>query len=255
MKLMFNVVRYSQIIGLIAVDSSTASRLGEVEEVWLDELGRIAYLSSVEGYLSLEQVSGVGTTAVSTYGRIYDHAPMNLRRLYRLVVQSTLDEPLGWIEDFLFDWHTGEIVAYILAGDIAEPFGGRAVLYPEDVREIVAEKVVIREGAKARLQSEAEGLKGFLSEKSHQVRHLVKIIGDRLHDLISPHDKPEVVRVKIETASDELADSDEHDRQALKEATDFLQEQWQHLQQSISRAGSRAKSALDSAWKQIAGKR
>jgi uncharacterized protein YrrD len=252
---MFNVVRYSQIVGLIAVDSSTTSHLGEVEEVWLDEMGRIAYLSSLEGYMSLEQMSGVGTTAVSTYGRIYDHAPMNLRRLHRLVVRSTLDEPLGWIEDFLFDWHTGEIVAYILAGDIAEPFGGKAVLYPEDVREIIAEKVVVREGAKDRLKSEAEGLKGFLSEKSHQVRHLVKIISDRLHDLISPHDKPEVVRVKIETVSDELADSGEHDRHTLEEATDFLQEQWQHLQQSISRAGSRAKSAFDSAWKQIAGKR
>ncbi|MBF2020365.1 MAG: PRC-barrel domain-containing protein [Hydrococcus sp. C42_A2020_068] len=253
---MFSVVRYSQIIGLIAVDSSTASRLGEVEEVWLDELGRIAYLSSAEGYLSLEQVSGVGTTAISIYGRIYDRAaPMNLRRLHRLVMRSTLDEPLGWIEDFLFDWHTGEIVAYILAGDIAESFGGRAVLYPEDVLEIVSERIVIREGAKDRLKSEAEGLKGFLSEKSDRVRHLVKIISDRLHDLISPHDKPEVVRVKIETVSDELANSDEHDRHALQEATDFLQEQWQHLQQSISRASSRAKSALDSAWKQIAGKR
>ena len=252
---MFNVVRYSQIVGLIAVDSSTTSHLGEVEEVWLDEMGRIAYLSSLEGYMSLEQMSGVGATAVSTYGRIYDRAPMNLRRLHRLVVRSTLDEPLGWIEDFLFDWHTGEIVAYILAGDIAEPFGGKAVLYPEDVREIIAEKVVVREGAKDRLKSEAEGLKGFLSEKSHQVRHLVRVISDRLHDLISPHDKPEVVRVKIETASNEFADSGEHDRHTLKEATDFLQEQWQHLQQSISRARSRAKSALDSAWKQISGQR
>jgi uncharacterized protein YrrD len=255
MKLMFNVIRYSQIIGLIAVDSSTASHLGEVEEVWLDELGQIAYLSSPEGYLSLEQVFGVGITVVSTYGRIYDRSPMNLRRLHRLMVSSTLDEPLGWVEDFLFDWHTGEIVAYILAGDLAEPFGGKAVLYPEDVREIVAEKVIIREGAKDRLKSEAEGLKGFLSEKSHQVRHLLKLISDRLHDLISPHDKPEVVRVKIETVSDELINSGEHDRQVLKEATDFLQEQWQHLQQNINRAGSRAKSALDSAWKQIAGKR
>jgi hypothetical protein len=90
-----------------------------------------------------------------------------------------------------------------------------------------------------------------LSEKSHQVRNLVNEISNRLHDLISPHDKPEVVRVKIKEVSDELASSGEHDNHTLKEASDFLHEQWQHLQQSISRAGSRAKSALDSAWKQL----
>jgi uncharacterized protein YrrD len=251
MKLMLNVIRYSQIIGLIAVDGSTASHLGEVEEVWLDEMEQIAYLSSVEGYLPLEQVSGVGSSAVSTYGRIFVNAPMNLHRLHQLAVQSTLGEPLGWIEDFLFDWQTGEIAAYILAGDIAEPFGGRAVLSPKDVQEVVAERVIIREAAKDHLKSEAEGLKGFLSEKSHQVRNLVNEISNRLHYLISPHDKPEVVRVKIKEVSDELASSGEHDNHTLKEASDFLHEQWQHLQQSISRAGSRAKSALDSAWKQL----
>jgi hypothetical protein len=62
------------------------------------------------------------------------------------------------------------------------------------------------------------------------------------------------VRVKIKTVSDELAASGEHDRHALKEATDYLHEQWHHLQQSISRAGSRTKAALDSAWRQLTGK-
>jgi hypothetical protein len=34
---MLNVVRRSQIIGWIAIDSSTANRFGELEEVWLDD--------------------------------------------------------------------------------------------------------------------------------------------------------------------------------------------------------------------------
>jgi hypothetical protein len=158
------------------------------------------------------------------------------------------------VEDFLFDWQTGEIVAYILGGEAAVPFGGRAVLSPEDVQEIAISQAIVRADTKDRLKSESEGLKGLLSEKSHQVRKLVKTMGDRLHDLISPHEHPEVVRVKIKTVSDELAASGEHDRHALKEATDYLHEQWHHLQQSISRAGSRTKAALDSAWRQLTGK-
>jgi hypothetical protein len=36
-KNMLNIVRRSQIIGWIAIDSSTASRFGSVDEVWLNE--------------------------------------------------------------------------------------------------------------------------------------------------------------------------------------------------------------------------
>jgi uncharacterized protein YrrD len=241
-------------VSLIAVDSSTASHLGNIEEVWLDNQGQITYLSSAEGYLPLEQVSGVGSHTLSMYGKIVVNAPIDIHRLHRLSVGYTLNQPLGWIEDFLFDWQTGEILAYILAGDIARPFEGRAVLYPEDVQEILTEQMIIREEALHKLKSEPEGLKNFLSEKSHQVRNLVKVISDRVHDLVSPYDKPEVVRVKIKNVSHELVSSGEHDHHTLKEATDFLSEQWQHLQQSITRAGSRAKSALDSAWKQLTDK-
>ncbi|MBU7585885.1 MAG: photosystem reaction center subunit H [Nostoc sp. TH1S01] len=248
---MLNVVRRSQIIGWIAIDSSTANSFGELEEVWLDDSGRIAYLSGGETYLPVEKIAGVGMGAVSMYYPPVIETPENLQRLHEITVESTLGEPLGWVEDFLFDWQTGEIAAYIVAGEIAAPFGGCAVLYPEDVEEIAIDKVIIREDVKHQLEAESEGLKGFFSEKSQQVQHLVHIIGDRLHHLISPSDKPEVVRVKIKEVSDEVATSTNHPHHALQEATEFLQEQWHSLQQSIARAGERAKSSLDAAWKQI----
>jgi putative methionine-R-sulfoxide reductase with GAF domain len=47
---MLNVVRRSQIIGSIAIDSSTSARFAELEEVWLDDSGRIAYFSGEEAY-------------------------------------------------------------------------------------------------------------------------------------------------------------------------------------------------------------
>ncbi len=249
---MVNIVRRSQIVGLTAFDSSLAAPFIQVEEVWLDETGQIAYLSNGREYLPLEQVSSVGTEAIATYGHLTVDAPANLRRLHQLAVQSTQGETLGWIEDFLFDWQTGEIVAYILGGEITLPLGSTAVLYPEDV-QITASKAIVRTDVQDKLKSESEGLQGLLSEKSQQVRKLVQIMSDRLHNLITPHDRPEVVRVKIKTVSDELA-SHERDRHALKEATEFLHQQWHHLQQSISRAGSRTKAALDSAWRQLTGK-
>ncbi|NEU83144.1 PRC-barrel domain-containing protein [Nostoc sp. UIC 10630] len=248
---MLNVVRRSQIIGCMAIDGSTADFVGELEEVWLDDSGRIAYFSGGETYLPVEGIAGVGMGAVSVYYPPVIDTPENLRCLHEIKIESTLGETLGWVEDFLFDWQTGEIAAYIVAGEIATPFGGRAVLYPEDVEEITTDKVIIREDVQNQLRGESEGLKGFFSEKSQQVQHLVHIIGDRLHHLIAPEDKPEVVRVKIKEVSDEVAASTNHAHHVLQEATEFLQEQWHSLQQSIARAEERAKASLDAAWKQI----
>ena len=252
---MINVIRRSQIIGLMTMDGSTATEYDRVEEVWLDEKGRVVYLAGSQGYTPLEQVSVVGPDAVLTYSSNVLEAPDNLRRLDRLGVNSAMSDSLGWIEDFLFDWHTGEIMAYILGGDIAEAFGERAVLFPEDVEAIDAEVIVIKERAQDRLKSESESLKGFLSEKSQQVKHLVQKMGERVRSLIAPEDKPEVVKVKIKEVSDELGASGKQDRHALAEATEFLQDKWEDLEQSMSRTGKRMKSSLNSAWKKLVGQK
>jgi len=252
---MVNVVRRSQMVGLMTMDTGTASRFGTVEEVWIDDTGRVAYLAGTQGYVPLEQVSVVGPDAVLTYSRTLLEPSANLRQLHRIAIRSSLGDSLGWVEDFLFDWETGDIAAYILGGDIGGPFGGRAVLYPQDVEVIEAEAVVLREGAPERLKNESEGLKGFLSEKSQQVKNLVKTMGDRLKSLVSLQDKPEVVRVKIKEVRDELETSGGHDKNALQEATEFLQDEWESFQQSLNRAGDRVKKALDSAWKHLTGKK
>lgn len=252
--MMFSIVRRSQMVGLMTMDSGTATRFGTVEEVWVDDQGRVAYLAGSQGYTPLEQVALVGPDAVLTYSDMVVDPPATLRRLHRLGIRSPLNESLGWVEDFLFDWETGDIAAYILGGEIAAPFGDRAVLFPEDVEAIDAEVIVIKEEARDRLKSESEGLKGFLSEKSQQVKNLVRQMGDRLQSLVSPHDQPEVVRVKIKDVSDELAASGQHDKNALQEATEFLQERWGQFQQSLNRAGKRMKSAADSAWKRLTHK-
>jgi uncharacterized protein YrrD len=222
---MINVVRCSQVVGLRAIDSSTATHFNTVEEVWIDNAGRVTYFAGTQGYTPLEQVSVVGLDAVLTYNAMLEEPLMtNLRRLHHLSVRSPMTDTLGWVNDFLFDWETGEIAAYILAGDIAAPFGGRAVLFPEDIETIEAEAIIIKEGANKRLKHESEGLKGFLSEKSQQVKKLVNRMGNRLKSLVSPDDQPEVVRVKIKQVHDELEASGQHDKNALQQATEFLQD-------------------------------
>lgn len=249
---MFNLVRRSQMIGLMAMDGSTATRIGGVEEVWVDDRGRVVYFTSNAGYTPFEQIATIGPDAVLTYSNLALSAPGTLRRLYRMAVQTpTIASPIGWVDDFLFDWETGDIVAYILGGDIAAPFGGRAVLFPEDVEVIDAEVLIIKDDAKHHLKSEAEGLKGFLSEKSQQVKNLVKQMSNRLKSLVSPQDQPEVVRVKIKEIHDELAASGRHDQNVLQEATEFLQDKWEAVQHSLHRTGQRMKQAVDAAWKQL----
>jgi hypothetical protein len=251
---MLNIVRRSQVQGLIAMDGSTISHLGKVEAVWLAETSRVAYLSSTAGYLPLEQVEKISPKAVSTYGRLVVDTPANLRQVERLEVQSAIGTPLGWVEDFLFDWHTGEIAAYILTGPIAESWGESVTLDPSDVEALTVAYLILHDGAQARLKPASTGLQGFLSEKSHPVQHLVKVMSDRLHPLIAPHDRPDVVRIKVKTVSDELAASGDHDHHTLQEATAFLHDQWESLQQSINRSSSRAKLALNAAWKSLTGK-
>jgi hypothetical protein len=153
----------------------------------------------------------------------------------------------------LFDWQTGEIIAYVLMGDDLTAFNYRSVLLAEDAQADVFDAIIVSEGMKYPLKSESEGLKGFLSEKSRQVQALVRTMSDRLHHLIAPDDKPEVVRIKIKDVSNQLATSGRHDRHALQEATDFLQDQWASLQHSVSRTSRRAANALDAAWKQLTG--
>jgi uncharacterized protein YrrD len=253
---MISVVRRSQVVGLRAMDSSTATNFNTVEEVWIDDAGRVTYFAGKHGYTPLEQVSVVGPDAVLTYSSVLKEPPLtNLRRLHRLSVRSPMSDALGWVDDFLFDWETGEIAAYILGGDIATPFGGRAVLFPEDVETIEAEVIVIKEGTSKRLLSESEGLKGFLSEKSQQVKNLVNRMSSRLKSLVSPHDNPEVVRVKIKEVRDELEASGQHDKNALQQATEFLLLEWESFQQSLNLAGDRVKKAFDSAWKHLIGKK
>jgi hypothetical protein len=254
---MLNVVRRSQVHGLIAIDGATVTQLDRIEEVWLDSTGKVAYFSGSAGYLPLEQVADIGTTALSMYGRLMlEEAPIHLHSLARWDVQSSRGDPLGWIEDFLFDWHTGEVAAYILTGSISQPWGEPVAVLPEEVTAMTEGHLILNEGAQDQIKPATERLSGFLSEKSKQVQHLVSVFSERLHHLILPDDRPEVVRVKVNAVRDELAHSGEHhDYQALQEAADYLHEQWETLQQGISRSGSRAKAAVDAAWKYLREKR
>lgn len=244
---MLNIVRRSQLIGLMVVDRSTAAYLGEVEEVWLDDFGQVVYVSGTEGFLPLEQVAGVSTQALWLYGNLPMPKPIHLNRS-RLTVRSATGQAMGWVDDLLFDWQTGDITAYVLAGEIAQSLGGRAVLAPDDVETIEVGYLILQAGATERLHSE-NGLQQFLSEKSHQVRHLVELMRDRLHHLINPHDHPDVIRVKIQTVGDEFANS--HDHHTVTEAIAVLQQEWHQLQTDISRAAHRTQSAFEAAWKYL----
>jgi uncharacterized protein YrrD len=251
-KTMLNIVRRSQVVGLIAIDQSRATNLGSIEEVWLDQSGRVSFFSSTTRYLPLEQISRVGTDGISTYGDLAVSEPEHVHQLYQSPVSSTQGDRLGWVDDFLFDWQSGDIAAYILVGDVASPWSKRVVLFPEGVISVSNAGLIVKaDSEKTQLQEESEGLQAFLSEKSQQVRKLVQMLGDQLHSLISSQDKPDVVRVKIRQASDELANSAEIDHSALQEATTFLQEHWQSFQQGISHTSTRLKNAIEQAWRYL----
>lgn len=252
---MMSVIRRSQIVGLIALENEEMTPFDRVKEVWSDATGRVVYLACTQGYARLQQVADITPDAVFVYDRWLLEPPIDLYRLHCLAVDSPAGNTLGWIKDFLFDWQTGEIIVYIMAGEIAAPFGERAVLLAEDVETIDERAIILKESAQKRLKSESEGLKGFLCEKSYQVRKLVKRISDRLDSTISSDDKPEVICTKIKIIRDELAtDRPHYDDLALAEAATFVQQQWANIQQSLTRRKEWAKSSLNTAWQQIISK-
>jgi uncharacterized protein YrrD len=253
--MMLNIIRRSQLVGSKVIDITTATPLCHLDEVWLDDSGRVAYLSGDGGYLSLVQVAWVGGELVSVFHRQRVNPSQTLRHWDHLPVQSSDGLPLGWVDDFLFDWHTGDVLAYLLAGYVAIPFGTRAVLFPEDVDTIVTDALILREGGESRLKGETEGLTEFLKEKSGQVQGLVQAMGNRLHHLIASPDNPEVVHVKIKTTEPDLSVSGKQAHHPLQETTEFLHHQWENLQHRIAHEGDRAKSTLDHAWKQLAGRK
>jgi len=67
----------------------------------------------------------------------------------------------------------------------------------------------------------------------------------------NPSDRPEILHTKITKVKDELAVSGQHNPHSLQEATAFLQERWESLQQHVNSSASRAKAALESAWRQV----
>ncbi|PZD70163.1 hypothetical protein C1752_17393 [Acaryochloris thomasi RCC1774] len=250
---MLSVIRRSQIIGATMIDSTTASKIGTVEDLWIDELRRVKYLFSQQGYCPLDQISGVNRGVVSIYSHLLSVTQFYIHHSAQIAVQSKLSKPLGWVEDFLFDWHTGEIVAYLLAGDIASSYGGRAILFPKYIAEYRAGVIHVDEDTKHCLQDESKGLEGFLCERSDPVQSLVQEMIVRLHGLIASDDYPESVRLKIKQVSEDLAA--DYDHHILQEATEFLHEQWANLQQSIDRSIRHAQAALKTAWEDISSKK
>lgn len=248
---MFNIIRYSQMIGLTAIGNTTNSHLGNVEEIWLDESGYVTHLSSRQRYWSLTQVASVGKEIVSVDRPLMVASPPHLHRGYQLAVRSRIGETLGWVEDFLFDWHTGEIVAYILAGEIAIYLGERAILLPGDIEKYTPEALIIPEGARNLLKPELEGSKDFICEKSDQVKFLIHEITDRLQRLFSLNDGPDKLQIKIQQVSEDLASTNEYDQRHLAEATEFLHDQWASLQHGFNRNLNLAQTALEKAWKEI----
>jgi hypothetical protein len=243
---MVTVVRHSQIRGLMAMDGTTILELGEIEAVWLDNTGHVAYLSGREGYFSLDQVSDISQQTLSTYGRLAVETPDNLQLLHELRVQSFWGDMLGWVDDFLFDWHTGEIAAYVLAGRSVEPLGEHAVFYPKDVEELAPDYLRLKENAYEDLRPESEGLEGFLSEEPQPGQSRVGLMRHRLYPLLLPQDGPDVVQVKVTTASDELVALGEQHSSPLQAATALLY--------SLGRSGQRARVALASARQHLLGR-
>ena len=248
---MFNIIRYSQMIGLTAIGNTTNSHLGNVEEIWLDESGYVTHLSCRQRYWSLTQVASVGKETVSVDRPLIVSTPPHLHHGYQLPVRSRIGETLGWVEDFLFDWHTGEIVAYVLAGEIASYLGERPILFPGDIEKYTPEALLIPEGAKNLLKPESEGLKDFICEKSDEVKFVIQEMTDRLQRLFNLNDGPYEIQIKIQQVSEALASTNKYDQRHLAEATEFLQGQWASLQHGISRNLNLAQTALEKAWQEI----
>ncbi len=70
-------------------------------------------------------------------------------------------------------WETGDIVAYVLGGEIASPFNDRAVLFPNDIEVIDTDAVVIKKEATAFLRDKWEDLQHRASQTGKRIKKVV----------------------------------------------------------------------------------
>lgn len=187
---MLNAVCHSQILGLVTVDSSTSSHLGKVEDVWVDRSGKVAYLSGCGGYLPLTQVAEVSTFGIAIAGSLLPESPANLYQLNHRVLQSRAGECLGWVEDFLFNWQSGEILSYVLSGDIARPFGGQTVVTAEEMQELAVLGIGIRTGASPHGLKQSQGYWEFWRGLSQTVVDCLERMSNYLQGRISLQNPP-----------------------------------------------------------------
>lgn len=151
---MVDRIRRSQLIGIETMDFETGTPYGSIDEVWVNPLGRASHLTTDhQACIPIKQVSDITHNPVLTHTLSLMSHPNKLYRLHHIsVLASPSQTPFGWVEDFLFDWTTGDIEAYIIADNIAAPLERRTMLFPDEVEQMADKFMVLKADANNRHQ-------------------------------------------------------------------------------------------------------
>ena len=143
---MVDTVRRSQLIGIETMDYETVTPYCSIDEVWVNPLGRVSYLTTNhQACIPIDQVSNITHNPVLTHILSLMSQPNELYRLHHVsVLTSPSQAPFGWVEDFLFDWTTGDITAYVICGDNTAHLDRRTMLFPDEVEQVVDEFMVLK---------------------------------------------------------------------------------------------------------------
>lgn len=176
------LLRQSELLNQLILDSNTLEELGRVEVLWmyppahrvLGLISKSGWLGQQKGALKLSQIEAVGESGLLTHARPQETTADRVRQIESLIdheVWSQDGDRLGKIIDCLFNLQTGEITHYLfVSSGWASFIEGVYQLPPSQILSFGNQRVLVAEANVATLELYRPGI----SRKITQVGETLK---------------------------------------------------------------------------------
>ena len=171
-----DIIKHSEVLNQVVVDSTTMEELGRIEVLWMyPQINRVlgfvcksGFLGSKKAAFKLPQLESTGHSGILVSGDGEPTVAAKVKQLESLIhseVWSDSGEKVGQIIDCLFNYRSGVIVRYLLVpGRLAGITDGVYFLSPKAIKSFGQNRVLIDADAAANLKPYRKGWKYKLAE-------------------------------------------------------------------------------------------
>jgi uncharacterized protein YrrD len=176
------VIRQSELLNQLILDSDTLQELGRVEVLWmyppahrvLGLISKSGWLGQQKAALKLNQIEAVGENGLLTHARPQETTADRVRQIESLIdheVWSQDGDRLGKIVDCLFNLKTGEITYYLfVSSGWASFIEGVYQLAPSQILSFGSQRVLVAESTVAKLELYQAGISRKITQAGEALK-------------------------------------------------------------------------------------